>query len=146
MTNFEHMKEKVLEIVSALDETELRQLAIDTGMDEGNNKNIFSCGYCEEIFGECDTLPDGKGCMERYLYWCNRKYNPELVWEDKTDIVDKLSDLLKVTRIGSDIDKLVLSEDKHIVTIKYRHDAKKYVNIECDSGYAIIRDILAVLQ
>lgn len=146
MTNFEYMKEMVLNIVAALDEAELRQLVIDTGIDEGGNKDIFSCAYCEEVFGNCDTVPNENGCMERYLYWCNKEYNPKLVWEDKIDIVDRLSDLLKATRIGSDIDKLILSEDKHIVTIKYRHGAEKHVNIECNSGYAIITDVLAALR
>lgn len=144
MTNFEHMKERVLKIVSALDETGLRQLVSDTCMDDGETDGVWSCCLCEEVYGDC--LIVSNGCQDKYLNWCNREYNPKLVWEDKTDIVDKLSDLLKVTRIGSDINKLVLSEDKHIVTIKYRHDAEKRVNIECDSGYAIIRDVLAVLR
>lgn len=76
MTNFEHMKERVLDTVSALDETELRQLISDTCMDEGGVEGIFSCGFCEEVYGDCDIIPGGNSCMKKYLKWCAREYRP----------------------------------------------------------------------
>lgn len=78
MTNFEYMKELVIKTVSALDEAELRQLVSDTCMDESETKAIFSCGLCEEIYGDCDIIPGGNGCMEKYLDWCNREYKPKV--------------------------------------------------------------------
>lgn len=77
MTNFEHMRKTVLEMIAALDQEEMRQLTMDTCMDEGGSGAIFSCGICEEIFGDCDTLPEGNGCMKKYLDWCGREYKPE---------------------------------------------------------------------
>lgn len=77
MTKFEHMRKTVLDTVAALDQEELRQLVADTSMDEGDNKAVFSCGICEEIYGECDTVFNGTACRERYFDWCSREYIPE---------------------------------------------------------------------
>lgn len=78
MTNFEYMKELVIKTVSALDEAELRQMVSDTCMDESGTEGIFSCGLCEEIYGDCDIIPGGNGCREKYLDWCNREYKPRV--------------------------------------------------------------------
>lgn len=78
MTNFEYMKELVIKTVSVLDEVELRQLISDTCMDESGTEGIFSCGLCEEIYGDCDVIPGGNGCREKYLDWCNREYKPKV--------------------------------------------------------------------
>ncbi len=145
MTKFEHMKKTVLSIVSALDEDELQRLVNDTGISESNNNAIFSCSLCEKTYGRCNTFYDGDDCNQRYLDWCNEKYRPESDLEDKAEIVARLSELLKVTRIGSDINKLTLNEDKKIVNIKYTNGSGRRVNIEGDSGYAIIKDALAAL-
>lgn len=145
MTKFEHMKKTVLSIVSALDEDELQRLVNDTGISESNNNAIFSCSLCEKTYGRCNTFYDGDDCNQRYLDWCNEKYRPESDLEDKAEIVARLSELLKVTRIGSDINKLTLNEDKKIVNIKYTNGSGRRVNIEGDSGYAIIKDVLAAL-
>lgn len=145
MTKFEHMKETVLNIVSALDEEELWRLVNDTGISESNNNAIFSCSLCEKTYGRCNTFYDGDDCIKRYLDWCNKKYRPESDLEDKAEIIVRLSELLKVTRIGSDINKLTLNEDKKIVNIKYTNGSGRRVNIEGDSGYAIIKDVLAAL-
>lgn len=142
MTNFEHMKETVLKTVAALDQEELRQFTVDTCMDEGDNGAVFSCGICEEIFGDCDMLPEGNGCMKKYLDWCGRKYVPEPGWEDKAEIVARLEKLLEATRAGSGIDGLELSEDRSTVVIRYTNGTWQRVNIVADSGYAIIKDVL----
>lgn len=142
MTNFEHMKETVLKTVAALDQEELRRLTVDTHMDEGDNRAVFCCGICEEIFGDCDTLPEGNECMKKYLDWCGRKYMPESGWEDKAEIVSKLEKLLKATRAGSGIDRLDLSEDRSAVIIRHTSGLWQRVNIVADSGYAIIKDVM----
>lgn len=146
MTNFEHMRESLLKMVAALDWEELRQLSMDTCMDEGNNMAVFSCSICEEVFGDCDTLPEGSGCKKKYFDWCGMEYKPDSEWEDKAEIVDRLSGLLKATRMGSNINKLALSENRKLVEIRYKDGTGKLVNIECDSGYAIIKDVLAALR
>lgn len=77
MTNFEHMKERVLDTVSTLDEAELWQLVTDTCMDVGCAEGIFSCGLCEEVYGDCNVMPGGNGCMKKYLEWCAKEYIPK---------------------------------------------------------------------
>lgn len=144
MTNFEHMRETVLNRVAAMDQEELWQLVTDTCMDEGNSAVIFSCGVCEEVFGDCDTTPGGNGCTKKYLDWCDREYKAP-GWEDKAEIVDRLQNLLKATRAGSDIDRLVLGGDRKAVTIRHRDGSERRVNIEADSGYAIIKDVMNAL-
>lgn len=77
MTNFEHMKKKVLDTVSALDEAEFWQLIIDTCMDECGAEDIFSCGLCEKVYGGCDTILGGNGCIKKYLDWCAREHKDD---------------------------------------------------------------------
>lgn len=145
MTKFEHMRKAVINIVSELDEEELRRLVNDTGISESSNNAIFSCSLCEKTYGKCNASYGGDDCTKRYLDWCNKKYRPESGLEDKAEIVVRLSELLKVTRIGSDINKLILNDDKKIVNIKYTNGSGRRVNIEGDSGAAIIKDVLAAL-
>ncbi len=65
--------------------------------------------------------------------------------EDKQEIVMHLKWLLKATREGSGIETLVLSEDEKNVTIMFNSGSTRDVNIECDSGIAIIRDVVKSL-
>lgn len=145
VTNFEHMKETVLNIVSTLDEEELRELVNSTGISEMDNAAVFSCSICEKVYGRCNTVFDGDDCMKRYLDWCNEKYQPEHISEDKAEIVAKLFELLKVTRAGSGVKKLTLSEDEKAVNIEYTNKFSRRAYIEGDSGCAIIKDVLAAL-
>ncbi len=146
MTNFEHMKERVLDTVSALDEAELWQLVTDTCMDGSDAEGIFSCGLCEEVYGDCDVIPGGNGCMKKYLEWCAKKYGPGpgFAREDREFILMRLKLLLKATRAGSGVRDLVLSEDGNKVIIQFAHGDRD-VNIECDSGCAMIMDVIKAL-
>lgn len=65
--------------------------------------------------------------------------------ENKEDIVLRLKLLLKATGIGSNIEDLVLSEDECKVTILFTHGFHHDVDISCDSGYAIIKDVMKAL-
>lgn len=62
--------------------------------------------------------------------------------ENKKEILIRLKVLLKATRAGDDIKKLVLSEDENFVTIIWENGYKKDVCVEADSGTALIRDML----
>ena len=62
--------------------------------------------------------------------------------ENKKDIVEILSILMKVTRSGYDLDRLELSEDGGEVTVRYNSGYEKRVNVECDSGAALILDVV----
>lgn len=65
--------------------------------------------------------------------------------ENKEEIVARLSLLLKATRAGAGIDKLKLSEDESKVRIIFLSGGEKTVNVECDSGIALIRDVISRL-
>ena len=62
--------------------------------------------------------------------------------ENKKDIVGRLSILMKATRAGYDLDKLELSEDGEEVIVRYESGYEKRVNVECDSGAALILDVV----
>lgn len=66
--------------------------------------------------------------------------------ENKEEIVKRLKLLLMATRAGSDIDKLFLSKDQATVTIQFNNGYKKKVCIEADSGIAIIKDVMNVID
>lgn len=56
----------------------------------------------------------------------------------------RLKLLLKATRAGSGVKDLVLSEDGNKVIIQFAQGGR-VVNVECDSGYAMIMDVLKAL-
>lgn len=65
--------------------------------------------------------------------------------ENKKEIVARLKVLLMATRAGSDIKKLVLSEDENFVTIIWKGGGEKKVCVAADSGIALIRDVTEAL-
>lgn len=62
--------------------------------------------------------------------------------ENKEDIVQRLSVLLKATRAGAGIHKMRLSEDGREVKAIFRSGSERVINVECDSGIAIIQDVV----
>lgn len=66
--------------------------------------------------------------------------------ENKKDIVMRLTLLLKATRAGSGIKKLVLSEDQKTVFIEFDSGGSRDVNVDCDSGIALVQDVIKVLM
>ena len=66
--------------------------------------------------------------------------------ENKKDIVGRLSILMKATRVGYDLDKLMLSEDGGEVIVRYDSGYEKRVNVECDSGAALILDVVNAMM
>lgn len=65
--------------------------------------------------------------------------------ENKEDIVKRLKLLLIVTRAGSNIADLILTENQSKVIILFKAGGTRKVNIDGDSGYAIIMDVLKKL-
>lgn len=61
--------------------------------------------------------------------------------EDKAQICELLLEALKLTRAGADIEKLVYDEKTEQVGIIWRNGYVGKVNVACDSGIAMIRDI-----
>lgn len=66
--------------------------------------------------------------------------------ENKEEIVMRLKLLLTATRAGEDIDKMELTEDQHFVVIHWKNGCNQRVNIEADSGVAIIGDVLRAIS
>lgn len=65
--------------------------------------------------------------------------------ENKEKIVMLLEALLKQTRAGADIKCLQLNEEQDEITIIFDSGYRRKVNIEADSGIAIISDVLCSL-
>lgn len=65
--------------------------------------------------------------------------------ENKEEIVLLLKLLLMATRAGSDIADLTLDGDRKKVSIVFKTGYRREVNIEGDSGIAIIRDVVRTL-
>lgn len=91
--------------------------------------------------------PTSASCLEQELKAWEDKMNTKVceVTENKEDIVKRLKLLLIATRAGRDISDLVLTENQDRVTIVFKSGVMKEVNIQADSGYAIITDVMAQL-
>lgn len=65
--------------------------------------------------------------------------------EKKQEICNKLCDLLRVTRTGSDIISIIYSTDEYEdewVTVHWKGRYQQKICITADSGIALIHDIL----
>lgn len=62
-------------------------------------------------------------------------------YEDKVAIVSALYDLLCITRAGNDLVGMRYRRDREVVTLFFKNGVEKDVNVECDSGIALIRDV-----
>ncbi len=56
-----------------------------------------------------------------------------------------LKHVLQATRAGEDIEQMELGGDGETVQITFKNKCVKDVNIACDSGIAIIRDVAKAL-
>lgn len=65
--------------------------------------------------------------------------------ENKRLIVAYLYMLLKRTRAGDDIKALVYDEEHETVEI-IGHSYRKLLNVACDSGIAIIKDVVRAIE
>ena len=74
MTNFEHMKQKIVETVMSLNEMELLRLAEDTEMCMSGMEGVFNCMICQTEYGECGDCSCNDRYSERYLEWCGKEY------------------------------------------------------------------------
>lgn len=63
--------------------------------------------------------------------------------EDKQLICDHLLATLKLTRGQGDLETLVYDPETEIVTGTYKNGGRIRINVACDSGVSMIRDIMA---
>lgn len=66
--------------------------------------------------------------------------------ENKRLIVNYLLRCLQLTRAGEDIERIELDKSEQTALIVYRNGYRRPVNIACDSGIAIIRDITKAIE
>ncbi len=64
------------------------------------------------------------------------------MYEDKQKICDLLLIALQETRDGSKLSELAYNEETELVTVTYAHGHTIPVNVACDSGCALIRDVM----
>ena len=62
--------------------------------------------------------------------------------EDRQAICDALLTTLQLTRRYEDIQSIDYDAVTETVTVTYNEISHKYINVECDSGIAMIQDIL----
>lgn len=65
--------------------------------------------------------------------------------EYKQDILDFLLPALQWTRACADLCSLEYDEEEEVVTAIFAQGSKK-INVACDSGIAMIRDVLAHIE
>lgn len=63
--------------------------------------------------------------------------------ENKKVIVAYLKMMLKHTRAGSYIDQMSLSDDETVVEVSFLNGGTRKINVACDSGIGIIKDVLS---
>jgi hypothetical protein len=66
--------------------------------------------------------------------------------ENKQAICNSLTDTLNLTRCHSDLMALTYRPDEEIVVAHYENGAVKEINVACDSGIAMIVDIIRGLN
>lgn len=62
--------------------------------------------------------------------------------EDKQAICNALLAALQLTRRYEDIQHIAYDAATETVTVTYNEISHRYINVECDSGIAMIQDIL----
>lgn len=66
-------------------------------------------------------------------------------YEDKKEITNALFMALKTTIEGVDIKEMrydKLENNKETVTIVYENEHRKVINVSCDSGVTLMKDVL----
>lgn len=66
--------------------------------------------------------------------------------ENKIWICRRLLDLVRNTRAGDSVSDIRLSANEKTAVISFRTGATKEVNVECDSGIALIVDVCRALM
>ena len=62
--------------------------------------------------------------------------------ENKQDILNYLKATLQLTRCGQDIADLIYNDEKETVMVMFKTGAFKVINVACDSGSAMILDVV----
>ena len=66
--------------------------------------------------------------------------------EDKKWVCSYLYAALKATRHCSDLEDLIYYPDTEEVIAVWENGSRKVINVACDSGWAMIKDIMRALE
>lgn len=66
--------------------------------------------------------------------------------ENKVQICAQLTETLKLTRQFSDLEGIALENNEGTAVVHWKGGFESRVNITCDSGSAMIRDILKAIS
>lgn len=66
--------------------------------------------------------------------------------ENKELICEKLTETLKLTRQFSDLEGIALESNEETAVVHWNGGFESRVNVTCDSGSAMIRDILKAIS
>lgn len=64
--------------------------------------------------------------------------------ENKQEILDKLAEVIRLTRAGDDLDHFEYDEKRELVFAFFDESkhASRIINVGCDSGWAMIKDVV----
>ena len=125
----------------------MRPVSIGTFPDNGTILGIvnFDTRQMVESIGKMawDYINYGKPLTEKQISDYELVAERPADYEDKQLICDYLLETLKLTRGQSDLETLVFDPKTEIVTGTYKNGGKVTINVACDSGVSMIRDIMA---
>lgn len=88
------------------------------------------------------TMQDDAWAVSGQIHEEKTTEEPADKTENKYDIVKAMEKVLKMTRAGNDVKRLYYRSEDEIVEIDYVNGYVQCVSVECDSGIALIKDIL----
>lgn len=66
--------------------------------------------------------------------------------ENKAQICAQFAETLKLTRQFGDLEEIVLGDNEETAVVRWKGGFESRINIACDSGSAMIRDILKAIS
>ena len=89
-----------------------------------------------------EVVPEENADLDIFDLFDEEEQKEEVKLENKYYIVKGLEKVIKMTRAGEAVEGLIYDRQHEMVKICFRNGFTKYVNVECDSGIALMRDVL----
>ena len=123
--------EATKERLGRFDDDEIRWLADE---DDGYEDLVFEAGL-QAVVLRAESMKDKETLFDTLR-------------EDKQAILDALKVALNLTRAGDDITALNYDKEREEVQVHFNNSsfAARRINVSCDSGIAMIRDVMKGLE
>lgn len=89
-----------------------------------------------------EVVPEENADLDIFDLFDEEEQKEEVKLENKYYIVKGLEKVIKMTRAGEAVEGLIYDHQYETVIIAFRNGFTKIVNVECDSGIALMRDVL----